>query len=112
MKLGKIQFFKTNPATGSLFLLGETDFLASGNHYFRFFKRLFKVEAVFVYSGNVFFNILHPVCANGFSALRKQYLFLVRAIFQLVEPIIRVTRKQCSKKELALASGKLIFWLV
>ena len=70
------------------------------------------MEAVFVYSGKVFFKILYLVCANGFSALRKQYLFLVRAIFQLVEPIIRVTRKQCSKKELALASGKLIFWLV
>ena len=37
-KLGEIQFFKTVPAGGSLFLLVEIEFLADGNHFFsRFF---------------------------------------------------------------------------
>ena len=34
MKLGKVQFLKNTPARGSLFLLEETDLLASGNHFF------------------------------------------------------------------------------
>ena len=30
--------------------------LASGYQFFQFFKKYFKVEAAFPYSGNVFFN--------------------------------------------------------
>ena len=53
-----------------LLKLGGSPFLkmnyipASGN---QFFQRIFKVEVAFPYSGNAFFNILHPDSANGFS---------------------------------------------
>ena len=49
--LDRIQFLKNIPARESLFLLGETDFLASGNHLFLHFSETL---------GSDFFNeILH-----------------------------------------------------
>ena len=38
-------------------------------------------------------------------------VILIRAIFLLVEAIIRIRGKQFPKKELNFASGQLIFWL-
>ena len=65
----KFFFCKWKP----LLKLGGSPFLkmnhipASGNQFFQFFQRIFKVEAAFPYSGNAFFNILDPDSANGFS---------------------------------------------
>ena len=69
------------------------------------------MEAAFPHGGNVFFNILHPASANGFSAYWNQN-FLVRAILLLVETIIGIKGKPFSKKVLILASEQLIFRLV
>ena len=44
MILVKIQFLKNIPARGSLFVVGETGFPASGNHFFSsIFQRLLSV---------------------------------------------------------------------
>ena len=80
-------------------ILGGSPFLktnhipASGHQFFQFFQRFFKVEAAFLFSGNIFFNILHQARADGFSAEWKQY-FLVSAISPLVETNIGIRRKQ------------------
>ena len=99
LKLGESQFFKDKP------------YSCQWTPIFSIFQRFFKVEAAFPYSGNVFFNIFHPASANGFSAKWKHY-FLVSAISLLVETMIGIRRKQFWEKELILASGQLIFWLV
>ena len=39
LKLGEIQFLKNTTARGSLFMLGETDFPASGKHFLSPFFR-------------------------------------------------------------------------
>ena len=99
MKMGESQFFKDEP------------YPCQWTPNFSLFQRFFKVEAAFSYSGNVFFNIFHPASANRFSGLWKQY-FLVSAIALLEKTIIGIRRKQFSEKELVIASGQLIFWLV
>ena len=81
MKLGGSQFFKDEP------------YFCQRPPIFSIYQRFFKVEAAFQCSQNVFFNILYPASADGFSALMKQY-FLVRATSLLVETIIGVRRKQ------------------
>ena len=40
IKIRQIQFLKNISARGSLFVVGETDFPASGNHLFSSFSRL------------------------------------------------------------------------
>ena len=64
---------------------------ASGHQFFRFFQVFFKVEAVLPYSGTVFFNILYPANANGFSAYGNN-IFMVRAILLLLEIISVIKR--------------------
>ena len=61
------------------------------NNFFRFFQIFFKVEAVLPYSGRVFFNVLYPANAKGFSAYGDS-IFLVRAILLLLE-VIRVIKR-------------------
>ena len=55
---GEVHFLKTNhiPAMTPIFPI---------------FQGFFKVEAAFLNSGNIFFNILHPVSVSGFSAQWK-----------------------------------------
>ena len=79
LKSGGSPFLKTNHVP------------ASGHQFFKFFRRFFKVEAAFSYSGNIFLNIRHPASANGFSPYQKQY-FLVSAISLLVETIIGIKK--------------------
>ena len=98
-RLGESQLFKDEPYSCQLIPI------------FSIFQRFFKVEGAFPYSGNVFFNIFHPASARRFSAYWKQY-FLVSAIALLLETIIGIRRKQFWEKELIVASGQLIFWLV
>ena len=108
------EFFSVS---GNLLKLGESPFLktnhipTSGHQFFQLFQRFFKVEAAFPYSGNAFFNGLHPASPNGFSAQRKQY-FLVSAISLLVETIIGIRGKQFWEKEFIIARGKLTLWQV
>ena len=65
---------------------------ASGHQFsFYFFQIFLKVEAVLPNSGSVFFNILYPASANGFSAYGNS-IFLVRAILLLLEIISVIKR--------------------
>ena len=98
MKLRKSLFLRTNHTS------------ANGQLLFSIFLEIFEKEAIFSYSGNLFFNILHPASASGFFDQQKKYIF-VRAILLLVETIIGIRSKQ-SKKELILASEQMIFQLV
>ena len=82
----------------------------SGHLFFQFFQRSSKKKGIFPYSGNVFFNILHPLVQTDFLLSGKS-IFLVRAILLLVENITGIRSKR-SKKDLILASGQLIFWLM
>ena len=55
MKLGDIQFLKNNTAGGSLlFMIGETEFPASGKHFFSHFSET--LASFFPSSRNIF----HP----------------------------------------------------
>ena len=95
-------------------LLQTNHISATGHQCFHFFQRNFKVEAAFLHSGNVFFNILHPASTNRFSSYWKHY-FLVSAISLLVETIIGIRRKRFWEKQLVywtteiLASGNHFF---
>ena len=81
---------------------------------FQFFQVFFKVEAVLRHSGNLFFNILYPANANGFSAYGNGIFFL-RAILLLLEIISLIKRysgsflrrleTSVSTKSFILASG-------
>ena len=65
----------------------RTIFILAEPKLFRLFQIFFKVEAELLpYSGSVFFNVLYPVNANRFSA-NVNSIFLVRAIFLLLEII-------------------------
>ena len=72
---------------------------SSGRQFFQLYQRFFKVEAAFSYSGNIFFNILHPVSANGFYAQWEHY-FSVSANSLLAETIFGIRRNQFLEKEL------------
>ena len=101
--LGEVNFKRR-----SIFLLLNTSFFI-----FSEILRFFNVEATFSYSGNVFFNksFIRLVEMDFLSSGNS--VFLIRAIFLLVEAIIGIRGgKQFSKKELIIASGQLIFWVV
>ena len=86
LKLGEIQFLKNILARGSLFMVGETDFPASGNHFSLHFK---EAPLSFSPSGRkVFFiEILHSSCwkplsfTQSFSSNWKPSLKLMEANF-------------------------------
>ena len=70
-------YFSVNPSfrpVKSSFLSTESsisllsDFFVRGTIGHKFFQKFCKVEAAFLYSGNVFFNIFHPANENGFCA--------------------------------------------
>ena len=66
LKSGKIQFLKNIPARGSLFMVEETDFRASGNH---FFSPFFRLLSVFLNLVEKYFSTKSfiPAGGNGFS---------------------------------------------
>ena len=83
----------------------------TGHQYFVLFKTFFKMEVAFLYCKNVFSISFIRLVQTDFLPSGNS-IFLVRAIFLLVETIIGIRRKQFSKKEIILVSGQLIFWLV
>ena len=97
MKLGEIQFFENITARESLFMLGETDFPAIGQH---FFFLHFSETAVSFYpsSRKVFFNeIFH-------SGWWKRIFWLVETVFVCsefslyVETVTKINGRQYLKK--------------
>ena len=79
---------------------------------FSILQIFFKVEAAFPYSGNLFFNILHPASANGFSFCPAETVFFGQCSFTASTNHYGIRRKQFWEKELIFASGQLIFWVV
>ena len=57
-------------------------------NFFRFFQIFLKVKAVLPYSESVFFNILYPADANGFSPYRHSIFFFWLNIFLLLLEIL------------------------
>ena len=72
---------------GNITEIFKTNHIPTTGHFHIFFE----AEAVLPYSGSVFFNILYPANANGFSAYGNS-MFLVRAILLLLE-IISIIKK-------------------
>ena len=72
----------------------KTDFWPGGNHFipFRQQSQFSKKELIF--------------------RLVEKVFFLVSAILLLVETVIGIRRKRFWEKDLILASGQLIFWLL
>ena len=83
---------------------------ASGHLFFQFFQRFSKEKQFFCIVETYFLISLNRLVQKDFLLSGKS-IFLVRAILLLVETIIGIKSKQ-SKKELILATGQLIFWLV
>ena len=61
---------------------------------FSILQIFFKVEAAFPYSGNLFFNILHPDSANGFSFCLAETVFFGQCFFTASTNHYGIRRKQ------------------
>ena len=83
---------------------------ASGHRFFQFFQR-FSRSSKFFSIVETYFSIYFIRLVQIDFLLSGKSMFLVRAILLLVETIIGISSKQ-SNKDLILASGQVIFWLV
>ena len=83
---------------------------ASGHRFFQFFQR-FSRSSKFFSIVETYFSIYFIRLVQTDFLLSGKSMFLVRAILLLVETIIGISSKQ-SNKDLILASGQVIFWLV
>ena len=98
------------------FLLIETineimkSLFLGGHLFFRFCSDIFQKEATFP-KVETSFSISFIRLVETDILLSRKSIFLVRAIWLLVATIIGNRSKQ-SKKELIVASGQLIFWLL
>ena len=75
-----------------------------------FFQGFFKAEAAFPYRENVLFNKSFIRLVETVFLCSRNSVFMIRAIFLIVETIIGIRGKQFFKKKLILASGKLWFF--
>ena len=77
LKFGRINLRKT------LFLLVETDFLATRSQFFPFFRYSFLlVKGIFFSRGNIFLNeFLIPYGGDGFSVLQKLFSLICSFFF-------------------------------
>ena len=87
--------------------------MASTNisNHFHLEQKLWRRENGFHYSK----NLIPLVRIKDFVEIQYSVLWKLcfdRSYFRLVETINEIRGKQFSKKELILASGQLIFWLV
>ena len=74
--------------------------------------RFFKEEATFSYSGKTFFKksfirLVESDCLSNGNSVSWSELFFCES-----KPLLELGEKQYPKKELIIASGQLIFWLV
>ena len=96
MKLGKIQFLKNITARGSFFVVGKTDFPASGNY---FFHSIFPTPASFSRQVEKYFSTKSfiPAGRNGFSGQWKAFSF-ARSFSSKWKPVSKTNESQFLKK--------------